>query len=202
MKKNTIFYVMFSMGVLFSACEDSLNLSSGNDIDEKTLLDIESMDKASYVGLENIFLDSKSIDANGKTTLLIFGKNNCPYCDKLKDDIKASAMLQEILTKDFSAYYINIDYSKLHHLAQFLGRSEPTQMTTLEIAKVYKIRPTPTLIFLDSVGIPFFQYPGYLRPKEFGLALNLAKEHKIVQTDSISAISKQIMQAIESSASQ
>ena len=157
MKKNIILCVMFSMGILFNACEDSLNLSSGNDIDENTLRNIESMDKASYAGLENVFLDSKTIDTNGKTMLLIFGKNNCPYCDKLKDDIKASAPLQEILTKDFSAYYINIDYSKLHHLTQFLGRSEPTQMTTLEIAKVYKIRPTPTLVFFDSMGIPFFQ---------------------------------------------
>lgn len=202
MKKNIILCVMFSMGILFNACEDSLNLSSGNDIDENTLRNIESMDKASYAGLENVFLDSKTIDTNGKTMLLIFGKNNCPYCDKLKDDIKASAPLQEILTKDFSAYYINIDYSKLHHLTQFLGRSEPTQMTTLEIAKVYKIRPTPTLVFFDSMGIPFFQYPGYLRPKEFDLVLNLAKEHKFVQTDSISAISQQIMQALESSAAQ
>lgn len=202
MKKSIVFYSVFVIGILLNACEDSLMLSSGNDIDEKTLRDIESMDKASYAGLESVFLDSKVIDTNGKPTLLIFGKNNCPYCDKLKDDIKANPPIQEILTKDFSAYYINIDYSKNHHLKHFFGRSDSYNATTIELARIYQIRPTPTLVFLDSKGIPFFTYPGYLRVKEFNLALNLAKEHKSVQPDLTNEISKQILQALESSVAQ
>ena len=202
MKKYMVFVLVFGVGVLFNACEDSLVLSSGNDIDEKTLRDIESMDKVSYAGLENVFLDSKTIDSNGKPTLLIFGKNNCPYCDKLKDDIKTNASMQEILAKNFSAYYINIDYSKLHHLAQFFGKIAPYEMTTLELAQAYQIRPTPTLVFLDSQGMPFFTYPGYLQPKQFSLLLELAKEHIIVQADSTNVLSKQIMQSLESSVAQ
>ena len=66
-------------------CEDEqVKISTAQDKSE-ILKQAENRDKSSYAGLEDVFLDTKHINTDeNKLTLLIFSKNNCTYCDKLK----------------------------------------------------------------------------------------------------------------------
>ena len=82
-----IFFVFYFLA--FYGCEDShkVELSSGKEIGLEQIKEMESLDKISYVGLENVFSDTKIISPNGKPLLLIFAKNNCIYCDKFKDNL-------------------------------------------------------------------------------------------------------------------
>lgn len=184
--------------LILTGCEEGkVELSSGNKTSSQALKEAESMDKASYAGLESVFLDTKTISSSGKPMLFIFGKNNCTYCDKIKDDIKADAQLQDLLKSHFATYYINIDYSKIHHIS-FESDKKPIEMDTTSLAREYGVRPTPTLIFLDSTGRAFFLYPGYLTPAKFQALLERTRELKIVDSQQIESLAKELSALIDS----
>lgn len=191
------------MGIILAmltGCEEhKVELSSGNNTSTQTLQEIESMDKASYAGLESVFLDTKTITSRGKPMLFIFGKNNCAYCDKLKDDIKSDQSLQDTLTNDFATYYINIDYSKIHHIYYLPTQAkDPIQIDTSDLAREYGVRPTPTLIFLDSTGRAFFLYPGYITPPKFRALLHRVRELKVIDSSALESLSSELSALIDS----
>lgn len=189
-----IFFVSYFLA--FYGCEDShkVELSSGKEIGLEQIKEMESLDKISYVGLENVFSDTKIISPNGKPLLLIFAKNNCIYCDKFKDNLKADPTTQAFLAENFSSYYINTDYKKTHEI-RFGEKSFFLQ--TLQLAKHYSINPTPTFVFSDSLGNAFFSYPGYLKPKQFYAVLERLKDVKVITQDGIKALSSELFALIE-----
>lgn len=144
-------------------------ISSGPKISKTNLEKAQKLDQASYKGLEHIFGDTANISSDGKPVILIFGKNNCKWCDKLKDEIKENLQTQTMLTKNFKTYYINLSYTKLHNL-NYNGKT--SQIETIELARNYQIRPTPTSIFLDANGKPIFAYPGYFTQSQMQVILN------------------------------
>ena len=202
-KPRVFFYCAFFalFGALFLGCEDSkVELSDSKGASSSRIEEIESLDKASYAGLENVFLDTKLITPDSKPLVLIFGKNNCTYCDKFKDNLKADSETKELLARDFSAYYINIDYTKTHEVKFGDDKNEPQKsvfIQTLDLAKQYQVRPTPTFIFADSLGNAFFAYPGFLKPAQFRAILERIKDIKIVQKDSINALSDELFKLVE-----
>lgn len=190
------FGVCFGVLVFWGCDDQKVELSDGNKTNTQALQEAESMDKVSYAGLENVFLDTKTLAANHKPMVFIFGKNNCVYCDKLKDDIKANLELQNILRDNFASYYINIDYSKIHNL--LFDDTEPREIDTLNLAREYNIRPTPTLIFLDSTGKVFFMYPGYLTPSKFQALLQSAQNYSTIDSDDVQNIASNLSAVIDS----
>lgn len=166
------------IALILSGCgDDEVGISSVND-DRAHIIDMaENIDKHSYEGLEHIFLDTKTIDMQkDKTTLLIFGKNNCPYCEKLKDDIKANKDLQNALKAHFLPYYINASYTKSH----ILHFADSTMLDTQALMERFvksPLRPTPTLVFLDTNGAAMFELPGYLEPKYILAILDYIHKH-------------------------
>lgn len=145
-----------------SGCKDS----------EDSTLQANELDKKTYAGLEDVFLDTGVIETKGKYMLLVFGANGCTYCENLKSDIKAQSNLREKL-KDFSAYYINTSYSKLHTFR--IGEGAMLQehsIPTRQLAQIYRIGPTPTLVFAAKDGRTILTYPSYLPPKQFSALLD------------------------------
>ena len=181
----SIFFVALFTTLFLSGCGDDeidANIfSSGSELTKEQKEANENMDKASYKGLENLFLDTANIDSNGKYLLMIFGKNNCQYCDMLKDDIKADTNLQNKIAKDFTPYYINVSYTKKHKLnvPDKNGKKE-MEMTTGYLAERYKIRPTPTIVFSDMDSKIIFSYPGYMAPSQFDTTLDFIVSKKWV----------------------
>lgn len=164
--------IALALLLFFAGCKnnqiDQNAFSSQSNISKDAIQKSQNLDQASYSGLEHLFGDTADISSEQKFVLLVFGKNNCQWCDQLKDDIKASYKTQEALLKDFKSYYINLSYSKLHHL-NFNGKK--SQKETSQLASTYNVRPTPTSVFLDSQGETLFIYPGYLSPEQFQLVL-------------------------------
>lgn len=172
MSKVTLSFFLAMMFVLAGCKDDKIDkntFSTQSNISAEELQKAQNLDKASYAGLEHIFLDTSKIHSDGKYVMLIFGKNNCQWCDHLKDDIKDDKSTQEILLKNFNSYYINLSYSKQHDI-NFDGKQNVVDTNALAIQ--YNIRPTPTIVFLDKKGTPIVIYPGYLSQDKLRIFLN------------------------------
>ena len=166
MRRITIYAMGGIMGLFLWACseEQEVKISTGAKNADETLKQAESVDRASYAGLEDVFLDTKHLYTNkdDKLTLFIFARNNCFYCDKLKGDIAQNSQLKQTLQERFLPYYINSSYTKKH----ILYRGEDTQsFNTHQLIESYvksPLRPTPTLVFVDTQGKSIYELPGYL----------------------------------------
>lgn len=148
---------------LFLGCSDEneVKISQGNN--NTAIEQAESLDRQSYAGLEDVFLDTKNISTQeDKVTLLIFGKNNCVYCDKIKDDIKANSEIKTLLQSHFIPYYVNVSYTKIHNLSFVDSKKELSTPALMESYVKSPMRPTPTLIFLNPKGESIFELPGYM----------------------------------------
>lgn len=194
MKKISL---IFCLGILFlfAGCKnekiDKNTFSTQSNISKEELSKARNLDQASYAGLEHIFSNTENISADGKFVVLIFGKNNCQWCDRLKDDIKDDKNTQEILKKNFKSYYINLSYSKIHHI-DFATQKEDVDSMTL--ASQYDIRPTPTIVFLDKEGKTIVIYPGYLPQKQFQIFLNFISSGEYLKAKSTQEL-HQMLQA-------
>ncbi|WP_104697038.1 MULTISPECIES: SoxW family protein [unclassified Helicobacter] len=181
MKK--IVYIVMTC-VLFFGCKDSgvdsKSFSSGKEVSSEIQELSQSMDKKSYQGLENVFLDTGIIQTDGKYLLLVFGKNNCSYCEKLKDDLKQSQELQNYIKENFSPYYINISYDKKHHFKLNINNElkEVDIMTSQLASNIYRVFSTPTVIFGDENGKTIFEIPGYISKDKFLKVLELVVSRK------------------------
>lgn len=170
---------------LFAGCKNEnigeSAISSKSNISQEVITQSKSFDKASYAGLEHVFKDTENISSDGKFVLLVFGKNGCKWCDRLKEEIKENKQTQEMLLKDFQSYYINLSYSKIHHL-DFDGKKD--QKETSQLALEYGVRPTPTSIFINSKGEPIFGWPGYFDQKQMQVILEFISsgEYKKAKT--------------------
>lgn len=165
---------------LLSGCKDEASQS----------IDSSDLDKNSYSGLEHIFKDTKEISPNGKYMLLIFGANGCKYCENLKNDIKQDKALQKTIGEDFSAYYINLSYAKIHNfkIAQASTSNasqnsaqnsiKEVKLPTKKLAQIYAVSPTPTIVLASKEGQTILQYPSYLPPAQFRALLDFITSEK------------------------
>lgn len=164
-------YLFLLFALFLSACDsndskvDASAFSKGttqsSDIENVAL----NIDTKSYAGLEDVFKNTSTITSDGKKMLIVFGRNNCPYCEKLKKDIKSNQALRAYLKDNFKNYYINMSYSK-DHLIKFGGFGDPPQdfnINTRDLSsRIYDVYGTPTLIFNDRQGKTVLKLPGYV----------------------------------------
>ncbi|AFI06495.1 SoxW family protein [Helicobacter cetorum] len=165
---------------------DETLLSSGTQSSKELEDERENIDKKSYAGLEDIFRDTKFISPNDKYMLLVFGRNGCSYCEKLKNDIKNVKELHDYIKEHFNAYYINISYSKLHNFK--VGTKNDTKeikMPTEELAQIYGVQSTPTIVLSDKTGKTIYELPGYMPSTQFLAVLEFIgnEEYKKVKND-------------------
>lgn len=193
------FLLLTLMLVFLLGCnnDENVQISSGDNLTHEQIQEAESLDKASYAGLEDVFLDTKHIASfDNKLPLLVFGRNNCIYCEKLKDDIKDDPTLKKMLQDHFSPFYINMSYTKKHRLT--LG-DQDSILNTDALADTffgYAMRPTPTLIFLNQQGDVLYRLPGYLPNDKLLKILGFMSEPQANQL-SMKQISEQINALIE-----
>ncbi|GAA7420914.1 thioredoxin fold domain-containing protein [Helicobacter pylori] len=161
--------------LVFSACKsnnkDKLDenlLSSGSQSSKELNDERDNIDKKSYAGLEDVFSDTKFISPNGKYMLLVFGRNGCSYCERLKKDLKNVKELCDYVKEHFSAYYINISYSKEHNFKVGDKNNEKEiKMSTEELAQIYAVQSTPTIVLSDQTGKTIYELPGYMPSTQF-----------------------------------
>lgn len=171
-----IYKILFIFTLFFIGCDeqkiDSTILSKGSQMSQEAIDLAKNFDKESYKDLADLFLDTSKIDFN-KEVFVIFGKNQCKYCDMLKDEIKKNPALQDTLKTHFNPYYINISYNKTHNFipqkdsnADSTKNAESTQDSTKQIstenlAHIFGVSSTPMIAFLDKNMSIKYIYPGF-----------------------------------------
>lgn len=172
-KFNIVFMVLF--GILFVSCSDnkidSTLISSGSTMDSKAREMEKNLDKSSYADVADVFLDTNEIDFN-KDVLIVFSKNNCNYCDDVKDIIKEDENLKQIIKDNFNPYYINTSYLKTH-LINFNDRQ--SKVNTSDLAQIFSVNATPSIVFLSKNGDVKYLFPGFT-PKFKDLVLDVVKK--------------------------
>ena len=148
--------------VIFSGCDDkkidSNIISQGSEMSAEAQERAKNLDKESYKDLADLFLDTATIDFS-REVLIIFGKNQCKYCDILKDDIKKSPAIQGKIKEHFNPYYINTSYDKVHKLCAFRGKD--IDINTANLAQIFGVNTTPQVIFIDKNGRVKYLFAGY-----------------------------------------
>lgn len=168
------FIFVLIMAIFLFGCGDSVDssvVSSGTKNTKEQLDAHNNIDKNSYIDVADVFLDTNKIITNNKPYFLVFAANGCIYCDKLKEIVKDDHEIKSILNNDFSPYYVNLSYSKMHQV-DFLD----SEISTAEFGKKYQVVPTPTLVFLNPKGEIMFVYPGYMPKDKFLATLNYIKD--------------------------
>lgn len=131
-------YVAIISAIFFSGCDDKKItkniISTGSAMSAEAIDKAKSLDKESYKELADLFLDTSEIDFS-RDVLIIFGKNQCKYCDMMKDDIKKSPTIQAKIKENFNPYYVNTSYDKIHKLRGFWGESN---IASLQVSKADK----------------------------------------------------------------
>lgn len=179
MKMKKILLLLPTIGLLavlsigFSGCKsenkvDANIISDGTNTPTSAEQESDNLDKNSYAGLEDVFNDTKIITPNGKYMMMVFGANGCPYCESLKKDIKDTPSLKKYIQDNFTAYYINMSYSKIHDFKVGTPKDpKEIKVSTGQLSRMYDIRPTPTIVFSDTDGKTILEFPGYLPEKQF-----------------------------------
>lgn len=148
--------------LIFVACDsnsvDSSVVSRGAVMSDEARQTEQKLDKKSYAEISDIFLDTSNLDFS-RDVLIVFGKNNCPYCDLLKKDIKDSATLKTLIANNFNPYYINTSYSKVHNIR--VG-AESAQIKTLDFAEIFSVQNTPTIVVFGENFRIKAMLPGYV----------------------------------------
>lgn len=174
MQRCSIFSILF-FGLLLTSCSDhkidSNIISSGSTMDTKAREIERNLDKESYADIADIFLDTNEISFD-KNILIIFGKNNCQYCDMLKEMIKEDDDLKKIIKDNFNPYYINISYLKIHSM-NFNDRQ--TKIETNSLASLFSVNFTPSVVFMGRDGNVRYIFPGFT-PKFKDLVLEVVKK--------------------------
>ncbi|WP_104687425.1 SoxW family protein [Helicobacter acinonychis] len=169
--------VLLLISLALSACKsnnkDKLDenlLSSGSQSSKELDDERDNIDKKSYAGLEDIFSDTKFISPNDKYMLLVFGRNGCSYCERLKKDLKNVKELHDYVKDHFSAYYINISYPKMHNFKvgdKDKNDEKEIKMSTEELAQIYAVQSTPSIVLSDKTGKTIYELPGYMPSTQF-----------------------------------
>lgn len=131
-------------------------VSEGTPLTKEQEKLINSQDKQSYKGLEDVFSDTSDIKTDGKQLLLVFGQRGCVYCEILKDQIKEDKKLKAFIQDKFKSYYISLDYAKNHNI-EFLNKS----FITNDLSKYYNLAGTPLIVLADSKGNDIIKLSGY-----------------------------------------
>ncbi len=174
MQRFNVFFTIFFSLLLISCSDhkiDSDVISNGSTMSAEAREAEKNLDKASYADIADIFLDTNEISFD-KNILIIFGKNNCQYCDMLKDMIKKDENLKQTIKDNFNPYYINISYSKIHSIN---FNDKQSKVDTGSIASLFAVDFTPSIVFLGRDGNVRYLFPGFT-PKFKDLVLEVIRK--------------------------
>ncbi|WP_120936370.1 SoxW family protein [Helicobacter pylori] len=194
--------VLLLISLFLSACKsnnkdklDEKLLSSGSQSSKELNDERDNIDKKSYAGLEDVFLDNKSISPNDKYMLLVFGRNGCSYCERFKKDLKNVKELHDYVKEHFSAYYVNISYSKEHSFKvgdKDKNDEKEIKMSTEELAQIYAVQSTPTIVLSDKTGKTIYELPGYMPSTQFLAVLEFIGDGKYQDTKNDEDLTKKL----------
>lgn len=112
---------------------------------------------------------SEAADA-GRHLILFMEMEGCPYCHKMMEENFANAPYRDFIREHFDVIALNIRGSLQVQVTEELS------LTEQEVADHFRVRFTPTLIFLDATNAPVLRINGYRNVEDFKLALDFVQE--------------------------
>ena len=120
--------------------------------------------KESFLDLKE---DASEAAAAGKHAMLFFDLSGCPYCARMMAE---SVEPQRALIEPFFDS-IQLDVKGSREVS-IDGKK---QLEERSLAKQFRVRFTPTIVFLDADAKPVFRINGFWNPDQFRIALNYVK---------------------------
>jgi thioredoxin-related protein len=102
----------------------------------------------------------------GKTVILLFHQDGCPYCNALVERNLSQRKIEQKLRDKFEIVALNIWGDR--DIVSVSGQS----FTEKEFAAALKVQFTPSLLFFDAQANLALRLDGYLPPREFSAALD------------------------------
>lgn len=135
--------------------------------------------KESFLDLKE---DAAEAAAANKHAILFFDLAGCPYCARMmSESIEPQRALIEPF---FDSIALDVKGSREVSLD---GTNE---MEERQLAKKFRVRFTPTIIFLDGNAKPVFRINGFWNPTQFRTALNFVKTRSYMKM-TIAAFARQ-----------
>jgi len=132
--------------------------------------------------------------AEGDRHIILFMHlNDCPYCHKMVEDNFKNSEMSSFIQNNFDVIAINIKGDRE------VAFNEKLTVTEKRLAKMVKVRYTPTILFLSKNNEIVLRINGYRSARSFAHALNFVKQQqykKMVFADFIEA--EQVRQQSES----
>jgi thioredoxin-related protein len=136
--------------------------------------------KDSFLDIAEDIEEAKDED---KYLMLYMHLSGCPYCYKMIEEGFKDSTNTQIIKDNFDVVAINIRGNKEVTL------KEDMTMTEDQVRDHYKVRFTPTIVFLDHNNKMVHKVNGYRSPENFRHALNFVKS-RAYQTTSITKFIK------------
>lgn len=147
---------VFMCYVMIGCKDGNIAISHGEDNTSELNEKLDNIDVSSYKGLEDIISNNSHIESKTKPIMLIFGVNNCKYCEILKQDMRNNTSLHNFIKDNFVTYYINTSYSKNHNIA-YMKKT----MNTDDLSRYYGVVKTPLIVWLEPNGTRILKLDGY-----------------------------------------
>lgn len=97
--------------------------------------------------------------------LLVFEAEGCPFCHRMRENVLSRPEVQAFFHRHFTAYSVDILGSVT--VTDFSGG----EVTEKAFSRAFKIRATPTFLFLDLDGREIARYTGATRDAAEFMAL-------------------------------
>lgn len=112
-----------------------------------------------------------------KHLLLFMHLNNCPYCSKMAAENFTHAPYVEFIKKNFDVIAINIKGDRQ------VAFDEKTTVTEKQLAKLLKVRYTPTILALNQDNKTVLRLNGYRSRDAFEQALHFVNDKAYLKTN-------------------
>lgn len=111
----------------------------------------------SEIHLDSVFLNSSEIKITDKPVMLVFGKDDCYYCDILSASLMGNTVIQGYILLNFSPYYINLSDKKRHSVPHL----NLSYVSSIDIARLYNIQALPLIIFISTESKEIMRISGF-----------------------------------------
>ena len=120
--------------------------------------------KDSFLDLKE---DASEAAAQGKHAMIFFDLTGCPYCARMMAE--SVGPQRALIEPFFDSIQLDVKGSRE------VSIDGENQMTEKALAKKFRVRFTPTIVFLDKAARPVFRINGYWNPQQFRIALAYVK---------------------------
>mgnify|MGYP000120723327 CR=1 FL=1 len=113
-----------------------------------------SIDWMGFEGAESLRVKT------GKVIIVDVYKATCGWCKKMQSTTYADSNIQKIIEEKFIPVRLDVLSRKKMNV---FGE----ELLERDIARLLRVRGTPTTIFVDSTGTPVVKVPGYIPPDQY-----------------------------------